>query len=369
MNKSMVSATPINGFNANKLGDLMEELKNLNLKVRGMHCQSCARLIAETLKDLDGVREVKASFEDENVKVKYDARTLTQRVLEEKLDELGYPAEGSQSSNSGKKKKRNLTLKQGIVYGLTPHIGCIGFIAASILGVTVAVEFFKPLLMNPWFFHILVLLSLGFATLSSIFYLNKQGVLSWKGVKRKKKYLSTMYGSTLGINLFLFFLVFPLLANVNTVNAYADPNPNQSQVLGGANGLQLQVNIPCPGHAPLITGELKSIEGVNSVKFDFPNYFDVDYDSRTSKEEILALEVFKTYNATLISENNSSESNNGVESASLSESGSLQEVPANSGDSSLGYSGCGGSCTSCGAAASNQNTVETAAPSCGCGAR
>jgi len=65
----------------------------------------------------------------------------------------------------------------------------------------------------------------------------------------------------------------------------------------------LQVNIPCPGHAPLIIGELKTIGGVKAVKFKFPNLFDVGYDpEKTSKEQILSLDVFGTYKATVVSE-------------------------------------------------------------------
>ena len=43
--------------------------------------------------------------------------------------------------------------KSGLLYGLIPHIGCIAFIIGSILGVTVLMQFFKPLLMNRYFFH------------------------------------------------------------------------------------------------------------------------------------------------------------------------------------------------------------------------
>jgi len=193
------------------------------------------------------------------------------------------------------RSKQN-TVRQGIIYGLVPHIGCISFIAASILGVTVAVNLFKPLLMNPWFFHILVLLSIIFATISSGVYLRKNGLLSASGTKRKLKYLSTMYGSTVGINLVLFMVIFPLLANVSL-----------SSPTGAATGIndlasmRLQVNIPCPGHAPLISEELKTISGVSDINFSFPNIFDVKYDSsRTTKQEILALDVFDTYKATVV---------------------------------------------------------------------
>jgi copper chaperone CopZ len=65
----------------------------------------------------------------------------------------------------------------------------------------------------------------------------------------------------------------------------------------------LGVDIPCSGHAPLISDELKKIDGVSSVQFSLPNVFDVKYDSsKASKQQILSLEVFKTYKATVLSE-------------------------------------------------------------------
>lgn len=196
-------------------------------------------------------------------------------------------------------KSKNIL--QGLTYGLIPHIGCIAFIIASVLGVTVLVQFFKPLLMNPYFFHILVLLSLTFATISSILYLRKNGLLSSSGVKIKWKYLSTMFGSTIGVNVLLFLVIFPLLANVSIAS------PTSSPISGNGNNLSsigLQVDIPCSGHAALITQELKTINGITDVKFNFPNVFDVKYDpTRTSKEQILSLEVFKTYKPTVVNEN------------------------------------------------------------------
>jgi len=182
----------------------------------------------------------------------------------------------------------------GILYGLLPHTGCILFIIAAILGSTVLLSLFKPLLMNRYIFHYLILISIGFATLSSFFYLRKQNCLSWKGIKNKKAYLSIMYGSTIGINLILFLLIFPMLANIGAVSA---------EEADDFSRLTISVNIPCPGHAPLITNELKTIKGVKGSEFKFPNDFNVYYDSSiTNKNEILSLEVFNEYPATVISE-------------------------------------------------------------------
>ncbi len=227
---------------------------------------------------------------------------------------------------SGKKK----TFWTGISYGVIPHLGCIAFIIGSILGVTLLMQFFKPLLMNRYFFHFLMLISIGFATLSSFLYLRKQSSLSKKGIKKNKSYLIIMYGSTIGINLILFMLIFPFLANF-TGAAVMDTS--------GLPSLNLKVEIPCPGHAPLISSELQTINGVQGSEYSFPNNFEVYYDeTQTSEEEILSLEVFNEYPATNVDNPNL---NNKVVAQAPSPS------PTTSCSGGCGGTGsCGGGCGS-----------------------
>jgi hypothetical protein len=221
-------------------------------------------------------------------------------------------------------------IKEGVFYGLIPHIGCIAFIIGSVLGVTILMNFFRPLLMNRYFFHWLFVIALGFATFSSVLYLRKNKMLSWDGVKHKKRYLFTMYGSTIGINLVLFMIIFPLLANVSLTGAVVfEGNPEDLE------SVKLSVNIPCPGHAPLISNELKTIGGVIDTRYGFPNNFDVQYDSsETNLEEILSLEVFEEYPARVLENSNSQNlETTGIISQSL-----INQQTQNSG----GCCGCGG---------------------------
>lgn len=207
--------------------------------------------------------------------------------------------------NKNEKKK---AYKTGILYGLIPHAGCIAFILFSLFGVAGATFLFRPLLLNPYFFYILIGLSMVFATVSFLFYLKRQNILfssgsekgkevniSLAGIKKEWKYATTLYGTTILVNLLLFLVIFPLVANVSA----ASPS---SQAAGNSI-LTLQVAIPCSGHAPLISDELKKVPGVSSVKFNFPNNFDVSYDGTTlTKDKILSLDIFNTYKATVVSE-------------------------------------------------------------------
>lgn len=292
------------------------------IDIKGMHCNSCVERIENNIGSMKGVKNIKVNLAKGKAMVKFNHNETSIDKIKSEIVSLGYSVDGV-------KKSRNIA--QGIMYGLIPHIGCIAFIAGSILGVTVLTQFFTPLLMNPYFFHILILISMGFATLSSFLYLRKNRLLTFEGMRYKWKYLTTMYGSTIGVNLVLFMLVFPLLANVSlaapTGLAIAD---------GNAAYLSMTVDIPCPGHAPLITQELKTIDGVGDVQFSFPNIFNVEYDAtRTSKQQMLSLEVFKTYKAEVLNEDASQ----------------IQEqvsTPSYSGGCGCGVSTCGspGSCCS-----------------------
>ncbi len=196
------------------------------------------------------------------------------------------------SSCCGPKKDYDgKNLFKAISYALIPHIGCIAFIFAAILGTTVLMQFFKPLLMDRNIFYYLIAISVGFATMSSYFYLRKNNSLTIKGIKKRKSYLFIMYGSTVGVNIILFFFIFPFLANFTGV---------AGGEVTGSGILEISVNIPCPGHAPLISSELSTIIGVENVEYFFPNNFEIYYNEKTNQKEILSLEVFREYPAELI---------------------------------------------------------------------
>jgi len=187
---------------------------------------------------------------------------------------------------------------KGILYGILPHTFCIAFIVFSILGATIMTSFLKPLLLNSYFFYILIGLSFIFATISAIFYLKKNGILSFQGVKRKWKYLSTLYGTTIFINLLFFMVIFPAMVNVNSKFLAGDITVKNQNFI---NQITLEVSVPCTGHAPLIIDELKKVAGIENIKFRAPNLFDINYDiTKTSQEKILSLEIFNTFKATII---------------------------------------------------------------------
>jgi len=180
----------------------------------------------------------------------------------------------------------------GLLFGLFPHAFCIGFVVCSVIGAVAFTQVFKNLLLIPYFFSLMVAISFVFATISAVVYLKMNKCCNFSGAKSKWKYLTILYSVTILVNLSMFFVVFPALANINQQSV--DAQIQQSI-------LNLQVDIPCSGHSFLIISELKKVDGVLSVNFKMPDNFEVNYDSqKTSPEKIISIDVFKTYKANII---------------------------------------------------------------------
>src|SRR3989339_353597 len=143
---------------------------------------------------------------------------------------------------------------KGILFGLIPHVGCILFIIVSIL--------------------------------------RKNDALSFDGIREKKGYLFGMYGFTVGVNVLLFFFIFPFLSGF--VGASVEDS-------SGLRVMNLEVDIPCPGHAPLISSEVSGVNGVKGVEYSFPKKFEIFYEAGV-REDVLGLDVFEEYPAEVVSD-------------------------------------------------------------------
>lgn len=183
---------------------------------------------------------------------------------------------------------------QGLLYGLFPHAGCLAFIAASVLGMATMASVFRPLLMKSYFFYGMIALSFVFATLSAYLYLRKQGGIH--NARHHKGYLGILYGTTLAVSLVMYFIVFPALASASSTENVTAIKPSAD-----LQKVTLDVNIPCGGHAPLITDALKSVKGVVNIQYLPLTKFVVTYDARQiTKEQIAAISMFSEYPARIV---------------------------------------------------------------------
>ena len=193
-------------------------------------------------------------------------------------------------------EKKKAGFWQGFLFGLLPHSFCLAFIIFSILGATLLTGLMRQALLIPYFFQILVVISLFSATISAGVYFKRSYLSLKEGIRGKWRYLLTLYGTTIAVNLLLFMVIFPLVANMKSSQIKGTVLSESTQ-----SKISLEVAIPCPGHAPLIIDELGRVEGISWVEFKFPNLFEVNFDSRKiSPEEILTLEIFKTFKASIL---------------------------------------------------------------------
>jgi len=182
----------------------------------------------------------------------------------------------------------------GVCYGLIPHFPCLAFIVFSVLGVTFAASIFRPLMISRYFFYGLIGLSLLLTSLVALFYLKKNKILNWSGINQAKKYLLTLYLTTIIINIFFFFVIFPALAILNN---------NFDEMVQGSNFITLKVDLPCPGHAYLMVGDFEKIPGVNNINFKMPNLFDISFDPTVvSAQQILDIDILKIYQSQIVSQ-------------------------------------------------------------------
>lgn len=61
-------------------------------EISGMHCQSCAIDITETLEETTGVQGAKVSFDGKQAVIEFDENQNTAAQLAEIINDLGYAA-------------------------------------------------------------------------------------------------------------------------------------------------------------------------------------------------------------------------------------------------------------------------------------
>ena len=67
-------------------------MKNLKLKIIGMHCASCAMNIDFGLEDVEGVKKAQTSYAKEECKIEFDGQKVKIENLIKAVEKAGYKA-------------------------------------------------------------------------------------------------------------------------------------------------------------------------------------------------------------------------------------------------------------------------------------
>lgn len=64
-------------------------MKKINLKIKGMHCKSCERLIGDTLEDL-GISNSKMNSQKGTAEIEFDENKVTVEKIKKAIVKEGY---------------------------------------------------------------------------------------------------------------------------------------------------------------------------------------------------------------------------------------------------------------------------------------
>ena len=68
-------------------------MKELSLKIKGMHCTGCSTRLEKVLNNQDGVEDAKVSFEEAKAEIKFDENQISLEEIKEVIVDVGFEAE------------------------------------------------------------------------------------------------------------------------------------------------------------------------------------------------------------------------------------------------------------------------------------
>lgn len=68
-------------------------MKEVNLKIKGMHCTGCSTRLEKVLNNQKGVEKAEVSFEEEKAEIKYDDTKIKLDEIKEAIIDAGFEAE------------------------------------------------------------------------------------------------------------------------------------------------------------------------------------------------------------------------------------------------------------------------------------
>ena len=68
-------------------------MKEVCLKIKGMHCEGCSTRLTRVLNNQEGVEEAKVSLEKAEADIKYDETQIGIEELKEAVEDAGFEAE------------------------------------------------------------------------------------------------------------------------------------------------------------------------------------------------------------------------------------------------------------------------------------
>ena len=66
------------------------KMKNIELKIKGMHCTGCSARIEKILGNTEGIIKVQVSFEEKKATIDYDETKITLEEIKKEIEDAGF---------------------------------------------------------------------------------------------------------------------------------------------------------------------------------------------------------------------------------------------------------------------------------------
>ena len=68
-------------------------MKEIKLKIEGMHCAGCSSRLEKILNNVDGVESAKVSLEEKSADIKYNEEEVELNTILQEIEDAGFKGE------------------------------------------------------------------------------------------------------------------------------------------------------------------------------------------------------------------------------------------------------------------------------------
>lgn len=68
-------------------------MKEIKLKIEGMHCAGCSNRLEKILNNVDGIESAKVSLEEKSVDIKYNEEEVELNTILQEIEDAGFKGE------------------------------------------------------------------------------------------------------------------------------------------------------------------------------------------------------------------------------------------------------------------------------------
>lgn len=68
-------------------------MKEIKLKIEGMHCTGCSNRLEKVLNNIEGVTSAQVNFDEKSAIVNFDEGKVTIQKIKENIEDAGFTAE------------------------------------------------------------------------------------------------------------------------------------------------------------------------------------------------------------------------------------------------------------------------------------